>query len=289
MTAEDPFHADALHDLARFLEAIEGYLDKVVLCGGWASFFYRHLSLGSRPSHGPLFTHDFDLVSPPALPQAGVGSLSDCLSRANFVAIRNREPPVVFYQHERWGTEDRAPVYGEFLTPLEGPETDRSGQRKTVRELQDGVTAQRLRYLDLLLHEPLGINTAQVPSLKLTRALEVSIPNPAAYVFQKALALKRRSAAKQLKDFAYVFEVATLWFHEVARVQEMAQSIASKSHEWSRWVEKSRRTLLNSFKDKDSDGPVSVERVLAATPGGHLVSAATAAGVVSAFVQNALT
>lgn len=73
MNSPEASFEGALRDLSQLLEAISGYLDRVVLCGGWAPYFYRHLQLEAAPAHGPLLTHDFDLVAPPDLPGYPLG------------------------------------------------------------------------------------------------------------------------------------------------------------------------------------------------------------------------
>ena len=56
-----------------------------------------------------------------------------------------------------------------------------------MKQVQDGLTAQQLRYLDLLLHEPLEVDAGQVDGLAIEEPLMVRVPNPATYVLQKAL------------------------------------------------------------------------------------------------------
>jgi len=285
MTSARPSFEDALHDLGCFLRAIHEYLGHVVLCGGWVPYFYRHLPRIAAPKHGPLFTFDFDLVIPSELPHGPAGSLRDLLLKGDFVDIQNRAPPVVYYQHSRWGTGELAPIYGELLTPLEGSILDRSGKPKDLRHVQDGVVAQQLRYVELLLHDPLIVQNEWVHELALREGMEFQIPNPASYILQKALALSHRRAEKQQKDLGYVFEVAALWSYESERVQEMVRSIAEHSSVWSRWVKRGKDVLFGAFQSEHSDGPVSVEQVFGGLADGHLVSASAAFRLTDAFLR----
>ncbi len=279
MTPGNPDFAEALRDLACFLEACGEYLDRVVLGGGWVPWFYRHLPEVAEPASHPLLTFDFDLVVPRDLPLDRGGTLHDHLLRGGFVPVRNREPPIVFYQHERWGDARRAPVYGELLTPLEGMDT------RALRCIQDGVHAQQLRYLDLLLHEPLELPVARVRALGPIRGLILRLPNPSAYVLQKALALGKRRSGSHPKDFAYTFDVALLWSRRVERVREMTRSIVKGSRVWSRWAEKGVRVLREAFADQDSEGPVSVETVYRGTAEGPPVTANAAVRIVRPFLE----
>jgi hypothetical protein len=287
MTSTEPSFEEALQDLGSFLRAIHEYLGQVVLCGGWVPYFYRHLPRIAHPRHDPLFTFDFDVVIPSRLPPQPAGSLHDQLLKGDFVDIQNRDPPVVFYQHSRWGTEDLAPIYGELLTPLEGSIRDRSGKPKDIHRVQDDVVAQQLRYVQLLLHEPLIVQKEWVPNLGLSDGTEFQIPNPASYILQKALALKGRPAEKQQKDLAYFFEVAALWFNETERVREMVGSIVDHSSEWSKWVERGKDVLDRAFQSEHSEGPVSAEQVFSGMADGHVVSATAAFRLTGEFLTAA--
>lgn len=288
MSTGDPSFEEALVDLPRFLLALEPYLDQLVLCGGWVPYFHRRLPGLSRPAHGPLLSHDFDVVAPPELQERGGTTLHERLMQCDFVTIRGRAAEVVFYQHARWGTADLAPVYGEILTPLIGGETDRSGHARVLHTVQRGVTAQLLRYLDLLLHEPLGIRARDVFGPGLPRDLVVRVPNPATYLLQKAVALEKRRGEKRAKDLAYVFEVAALWTYEAARVREMFEHVAAERAEWRRWLQRGRAVLREAFSSEHAEGPVSAQRVFAPTVDGHLVTARRVAVVTRSFLASVL-
>lgn len=70
---------------------------------------------------------------------------------------RNHRPPVSQYTLG----DDFAGFYAEFLTPLVGRETIRDGE-PIVTLAKAGITAQRLRYLDLLLESPWTVPTARM-------------------------------------------------------------------------------------------------------------------------------
>jgi hypothetical protein len=202
---------DALGDLSLFVDAARPYLDQVVFVGGWVPYFYRHLPELRVPAHAPLLTRDFDLATPDKLALSGKRPLDEILRAGEFVVHHSVDPPILRYQHRRMGRKHLAPIHFEFLASLRGSASDREGNPKSLLEVQVGLHAQRLRYLELLLHEPLEVGTGRVPDLRVQPHVVLRIPNPAAYLIQKGLIHGLRKADKAGKDFAYVHEVALLW------------------------------------------------------------------------------
>jgi len=212
------------------------------------------------------------------------GPIRKLLLDGEFVAIHDRQQPIVFFQHSRWGSEDRAPVYGEFLAPLEGSECDRAGRPKDAIWVQDGLVAMPLRYVQLLLHDPLSISSGAVPGFDPQEDIDVRIPNPASYILQKALVLEKRPPLKQRKDLAYVFETAALWYEQGECIRSMVDSISSQSPEWARWVERGERILFDGFETAESDGAVSAELDF-----GSPVRAATVSLLTTRFLEAVFT
>lgn len=278
---------EALGDLARFLDAAGPYMQDLVLIGGWVPYFYRFLPGLPRPDHEPILTKDFDLASPGGLRERGAGTLDARLRAAGFVVHESRDPVVLRYQDRRFGSRDLAPIHFEFLTTLTGPVRGRRGDSRQTREVQRGLPAQALRYLDLLRHEPLVVHTSDVPGLRRNVQVDLRIPNPAAYVFQKALVHDERDQ-KAAKDLAYVYDVALLWSEKEGAVLEMSRSLAAESSTWAKWLARARKTLDGLFVDAASDGPVSIEREMRLAPGGPGISAEGALRVVRPFLDGAL-
>lgn len=279
---------EVLRDLKRLLLALEPYLGAVVLAGGWTPWFHRLLPRLLRPAHPALFTYDFDVVVPTVLPPDPAGTMHQRLSDAEFVPLVAIDPPVVIYQHESWGRSEKAPVYTEMLTPLRGSILDRAGQPKHVKRVQEGLTAQQLRYLDLLLHEPLDVDVGRAEELDMGRSLTVRLPNPATYILQKALIRSERKAEARRKDLAYIYDLAVIWFRRAERVREMMESVAAESPEWAMWLAKGCAELQYLFRDPDADGPVSVESEFAVRPEGPPVTAEAAFRIVRTFLDAVL-
>jgi hypothetical protein len=187
-------------------------------------------------------------------------ALDERLRDSHFVVIRSAasEPAVQWYQHERHGRDALAPIHAEFLVPLTGAESSRSGKTKTVQVLQPGFTAQGLRYLDLLMDSPMACDASALRELGLKRGRRILLPRPANYVLQKILARPERTPEKRDKDLAYVYEVALITRE---RWDEVGRAIADlRRHYPASWFSRARRTMESLFAADSSDGPVVVAR-----------------------------
>src|SRR5713226_6449285 len=129
------------------LQALEPRLGEIVLAGGWAWYVYRKYLTGERSLPGE-FTLDVDLVVPRRLASTEP-RLDQMLTAADFELEMEGEerPPVSKYS---WPSTEHSEAIVEFLTPSRG-----SGEVATLEI--NGVVAQQLRFLDLLLDEPLQV------------------------------------------------------------------------------------------------------------------------------------
>lgn len=281
---------DVLPDLARFIRALGDYREVTILAGGFVPFFYRRMPNFTPLSLPPLLTSDIDWALPTQLDVLGGRRLSDRLEDLDLVTIHSRdtEPPVQRYQHKRFGNENLGPVYGEFLVPLVGSAVDRRGSPRTVQTMQDGLTAQALRYLDLLFEFPIEFDASAVLELGLTGPHVIRVPHPATYVLQKLLARPSREPAKRDKDLAYIYEVALLTrerWHEVATVLEQ---LKNRSYEYETWLQKARQQFGTLFRDVASEGPIAVARTYRGLSGaGWLPSELAVWTVLNGFSRDA--
>ena len=129
-------------------------------------------------------------------------------------------PPVTAYV----GRHEGAEVEIEFITNAQG---DSEG----VRNVQPGLSAQELRYVDVLLD-----NKWDLPLDELTEGEfkgRVWVPTPAAFVFHKALAHKRRTdAVKSEKDLYYIFFVLDAFAGWRAWMRTEMPRLAATSPAW---------------------------------------------------------
>ena len=98
----------------------------------------------------------------------------------------------------RLGKEDNG-FYAEFLAPLFGDGKRRDGTEDAT-VLEAGVTAQKLRYLDLLLIEPITVDLSSASGIPTQIALSVRVVNPVTFIAQKLLIRKSRMPNKQAQD-----------------------------------------------------------------------------------------
>lgn len=263
----DEKHHEILVELADCARAMGPYRADVVVTGGLAPLLYRYHAGFNKPRQKPLLTGDLDLTVPESIPLREDARLVDCLAQGGFVIVRSRSiaedaPPKHFFQRKKFGAEDLAPIHGEFLSPLTGPKTDRNGKPKSPREVQAGLNAEALRFLDLLLWQPIEFDLGSIGDLQIGEPLVVQLPNPGAYLVQKALCSERRdSAEKRDKDLAYLFDVATLTHGQWTSVRRQVEELRKEGHVWSKWIDSAAKILDGAFGSSSAFGPPAVQRV----------------------------
>ncbi len=203
---------DALNDLdaiAQLLDALRPWHRDLVVVGGWAHRLYRFHDKATRPPYQAVRTRDADLAFGSHAPL--MGDIGAALKAANFHEVLSGEhtPPVSEY---RLGDE-KGGFYAEFLAPLRGNGQRRDGT-SDVTTARAGITAQRVKYLDLLVQSPwiLHLDTEDVP---LTAPAEVMLPNPVSFIAQKLLIQKYRKPEKQSQDIVYIHDTLELFASEI--------------------------------------------------------------------------
>jgi len=279
--------SEPLEDLGRFVLALDTYRDEAVLAGGMVPVIYRHLKTTSAAGYAPLTTFDLDFALPGRLGGEQATGLTALLRDADFVEhLRgSTDPPVSVYQHVRHG-EELGPIHVELLAPLTGAGMRKGGASKTLVEVQEGLKAQAIRYLDLLFEQPLIVNCSDVPSLGLARSdISFRIPHPAMYVLQKVLCRETRRGAKREKDLAYIFDVVVLFRDRWSEVGDVARTVADANPTFTQWIERSRKDLARLFSSPTAEGPVSAHRVYAAASGSSAPEEEAIYRVVSRFIE----
>jgi hypothetical protein len=195
-----------LRAFAHLVEAIRPWLGQLVVVGGWAQRLYRFHPLASPPAYWPIRTRDADLAFSLDAPLSG--DLGAALEKAGFTPelLGEHAPPVTQY---RLGAED-ARFYVEFLTPLHGSGLKRSG-RVDATVAAAGITAQRLRYLDVLLTSPWNVDLGPNSDTPLTKAVQVLLANPVSFIVQKLLIHGEREPRKKAQDLLYIHDTIELF------------------------------------------------------------------------------
>lgn len=191
-----------LEAFVRLVEALRPYLDDLVFVGGWAHFLYTLTPEAAPLGFTPLFTEDADVAAPLRLPVRG-RPIPELLMAAGFEQRLTGEltPPVAEYV---LGDEDSG-FYVEFLAPLIGGELKRDGKPDATTKV-GGVSAQKLRHLDVLLERPWKLELTEQLGFPVSAPSVIQLPNPASYIVQKVLVLGRRHPKSQPKDVLYLHD-----------------------------------------------------------------------------------
>jgi hypothetical protein len=190
---------------ARLVEALRPWLGHFVIVGGWAHRLHRLHALAGAPTHPPVRTRDVDLALSLHAPLSG--DVSEALGRAGFgrTFLGEDAPPVTHYH-----LDDDEGFYAEFLAPLSGGEFNRRGKRDvTVRRA--GITAQKLRHIDLLLVAPWTVRVGRGTDVPLEPPADVLLPNPVSFMVQKLLIHEQRRPDKRAQDLLYIHDTLELF------------------------------------------------------------------------------
>ncbi|MBZ0158928.1 MAG: nucleotidyltransferase domain-containing protein [bacterium] len=169
--------------LAHVLWTFHSYLDRLVLVGGFAVRLYALHPRAAPTACRMLRTFDADLaVANSRIPLASQ-SLAVLADAAGFQPDFRGDhvPPVMKFiaKGTHVGSRGVDQYTVEFLTPMTGAPIRRGGKAVVTSDIQAGVTAQNLRYLDLLLERPWHVSLATLPGIsEEARTIEVAVPHP---------------------------------------------------------------------------------------------------------------
>ncbi len=169
------------------------------------------------------------------------------------------------------GRLGRLPHDLEFLPPLTGPPVERGGRVTVTTEVQAGVTAQRLRYLDLLFEAPWHVSLAGFPGVRQERQpITVQVPHPGFFMVQKLLITGARTAEdRRAKDMAYFYQVASLFRRELPVLAAEVRAHMEGTAGWRRWLGRVRRQGKALFSSPDAPGVRVAHRLLSAELAGQ--------------------
>jgi hypothetical protein len=147
------------------------------MAGGWAHRLHRLHPLATTLPYQPLRTLDVDLAFSPRAPLAG--DLKQALINAGFKEGLSGEstPPVTHYALG----EEESGFYAEFLTVLQGDGLRRGGQHDSTLA-KAGITAQKLRYLEMLLIAPWSIRLASNTDVPTNQPVDLLVPNAVSFI-----------------------------------------------------------------------------------------------------------
>lgn len=205
--------SDLSTDEVEALRRVHAVVSKVpgafVIVGGWAAHLLRRHPLARPPNFDPIRTEDLDVAGPERLTKKSDG-LQELIRQQGFVPEYRSEdrPPVT-----RYVLKDGGGFELEFIAPLRGGEHRRDGTLDATADLQ-GISAQKLRNVELLLLEPI-----ELPMPELGHGAAFLVVNPASFILQRLLVLPARtSSSKRGKDALYVHDILQLFTH-LGRIQ----------------------------------------------------------------------
>jgi len=238
-----------LLSLLKAMEVLAPYLDEIVIVGGWVPFLYNRYGQMSSP-HPLLRTMDIDVVVPRRVKERGRLTIDELLLRAGYEArIYGSDVPVVKYELASPVTEI------EFITP----EIGKPG--KAVLTVQRGLTAQALRYVQILLENTKKIKISDT-MYGSDISLVVTVPLPGAFIYQKGLTLSpgsHRSSAKVDKDLYYIFSFVDSF--RGLRDPIPAEINSLRSRYAARWFRDFVKNLNAYFPESGGEGPARVAKL----------------------------
>ncbi|MFA6000501.1 MAG: GSU2403 family nucleotidyltransferase fold protein [Thermoleophilia bacterium] len=231
--------------LLRALIPIRSYLTDgtLVICGGWVPIIFQRYII-SEEGQPALHTADVDVVVAKSLAYEKRPSLRRLLLVDGFIEdiVGDANPPASCFRKE----VGEVKIELEFLTPLSG------ARDHETKKIQEDLSAQALRYSDLLLEDPMPVRIVEVID-EVAEEFEFFVPRPAAFIFQKGLAVvKRKDRLKKAKDLYYIFDV-------LAGYPGFASEIEKGMHKFkqdrSSWFSRFVNNLTEYFLDDGATGP----------------------------------
>jgi hypothetical protein len=234
--------------LFKTLAILEPYLPQIVIGGGWAPFLYYHY-LAKNRQHTTVLTRDIDLMVRHQVPIVGSKTIDEILTveaklKTTIKSLDN--PAVIHYE----GTIDGVEVEIEFITDQTG------SQQEKVLKVQKDLHAEALRYVSIVLENPLLLEIDDLESAQGGSPLIAQVPKPAAYIFQKGLSFPlRRDKQKSSKDLYYIFDILA-GIPEIYTLRSGDFEDLSGNH--PAWFKKFKANLSIQFESPDAEGPLRV-------------------------------
>ena len=228
--------ADDSAAFVRLINALRPYRGDLVLIGGWAHRLSRLHPLAQSVDFPLLFTQDVNLAIATGI-SPGEEDLRRLLHEAGFTErfLGEDQPPITHYE-----LRDEGAFYVEFVTPL-------IGRPRSHTSTVAGVTAQMLRYLDILLIAPWSVLLSEPEYPVGPKAVEVRIANATSYVTQKLLILRRRYLADRAKDVLYLHDTLVTFGRALGDLHRIwIDSIAGTLHANARRALRATASQLSS-------------------------------------------
>ena len=195
-----------LEAFAKLVQALAPWRQQLIFIGGWGHRLHLLDARANRPDYQPVFTRDTDLAF--ANKEPIEGDIKQALMQHGFQEelSGDHRPPAAHYTLG----DEAGGFYAEFLTPLAGSGRKRSGKADATMA-KAGISAQKIRYLDILLVEPWVINVGPQEGVPLPARMDVQVANPLCFMVQKFLIQQYRPANKRAQDVLYIYDTIELF------------------------------------------------------------------------------
>lgn len=210
---------DDLTSFARLVEALRPWHSQLVIIGGWAHRLHRLLPGAKTPLYSPIRTIDADLAFDTNAELRGNIGLTLVGAGFREELATEHHPPVSWH---RLGVEGG--FYAEFITPLHGSGIRRDGKDDATVS-RAGVTAQKLRHVDLLLTTPVSIDLDSDSEIPMRTTASVRVAHPACFIAQKLLIAHNRALGKRAQDVLYVHDTIELFATSLGASRDYWQNV----------------------------------------------------------------
>lgn len=234
--------------LFKTLAALGDYVQDIVLVGGWVTHIYALI----WPSEQRILerrTFDVDAaVRGKLLVRSRLRLDSRLEAQGYVVRIGGMSGPAA-QRFENLENEDLLDI--EFLLPLTGP-----SRHQTV-EIQKGVVAQALRYLNILLDSVMEVYASGELLGGDVVTFPIRVPTPGAFIYHRGLAfVERTDRPMQAKDLYYIFET---WMNYPDRRDDIVRDIDELRRRYPRrWYGRFRANLGRLFSTDVAEGVLLV-------------------------------
>jgi hypothetical protein len=200
-----------------------GALNELILIGSWCLYFYR-IYFKNSPEIPTVRTLDINFLIPNPPKIKKEINIPKILENLNFKPIQSYPTGYTKYTNPE--------LELEFLTP----ELGRSKGDKLYKINKLHVSAQGLRYLNLLQSYTLKIKTGDI---------KVILPEPAAFVLHKFIIFERREKQeKMMRDLNAAKNIGEFLLKDSKQKSKLKEIFNSLPKKWKRRIEKNIKDNL---------------------------------------------
>jgi hypothetical protein len=200
----------------------KGILEDIILIGSWCQYFYkRHFS--NSPEIPILRTLDIDFLIPNPPKFHNKVNVPEILEKLNFLQVNNYLTGYTKYVHPE--------LELEFLIA----ELGRGKGNEPYKITQLNINAQGLRFLNLL----------QSHTIKMKyKNLNVTLPEPAAYVLHKLIICERRkNAEKQKRDLLSAKGIGEFLLKNKNQQKKLAEVFNKLPKKWQKNITNNSKNI----------------------------------------------